>query len=159
MKCLLQTWLFCKSYCFHRICGLVAMTSASHAEGRQFDPGQVYSQNFESICYLLENGSSCYSVKTMSEWSNIQIQRLKFSVVFWIGKMFWQTIKQSQGSRGPMDKASAYGAGDCRFESYRDHLLNLSDYNKRRQLAKQTPNLPAMHSCDWLLHGKLRLLT
>ena len=24
-------------------CGLVAMTSASHAEGRQFDPGQVYS--------------------------------------------------------------------------------------------------------------------
>ena len=25
-----------------RTCGLVAMTSASHAEGRQFDPGQVY---------------------------------------------------------------------------------------------------------------------
>ena len=24
-------------------------------------------------------------------------------------------------SRGPMDKASAYGAGDCRFESCRDH--------------------------------------
>ena len=24
-------------------CGLVAMTSASHAEGHQFDPGQVYS--------------------------------------------------------------------------------------------------------------------
>ena len=24
-------------------CGLVAMTSASHAEGRQFDPGQVYT--------------------------------------------------------------------------------------------------------------------
>ena len=23
-------------------CGLVAMTSAAHAEGRQFDPGQVY---------------------------------------------------------------------------------------------------------------------
>ena len=23
-------------------CGLVAMTSASHAEGRQFEPGQVY---------------------------------------------------------------------------------------------------------------------
>ena len=23
-------------------CGLVAMTTASHAEGRQFDPGQVY---------------------------------------------------------------------------------------------------------------------
>ena len=26
-------------------CGLVAMTSAQHAEGRQFDPGQVYVQN------------------------------------------------------------------------------------------------------------------
>ena len=26
----------------NRTCGLVAMTSASHAEGRQFDPGQVY---------------------------------------------------------------------------------------------------------------------
>ena len=26
----------------HGTCGLVAMTSASHAEGRQFDPGQVY---------------------------------------------------------------------------------------------------------------------
>ena len=25
----------------HGTCGLVAMTSASHAEGRQFDPGQV----------------------------------------------------------------------------------------------------------------------
>ena len=24
-------------------CGLVAMTSASHAEGRQFDPGLVYA--------------------------------------------------------------------------------------------------------------------
>ena len=30
-------------YCFRSTCGLVAMTSASHAEGRQFDPGQVYS--------------------------------------------------------------------------------------------------------------------
>ena len=26
----------------NRTCGLVAMTSAPHAEGRQFDPGQVY---------------------------------------------------------------------------------------------------------------------
>ena len=25
-------------------CGLVAMTSAQHAEGRQFDPGRVYAQ-------------------------------------------------------------------------------------------------------------------
>ena len=27
---------------FSGTCGLVAMTSAQHAEGRQFDPGQVY---------------------------------------------------------------------------------------------------------------------
>ena len=26
-------------------CGLVAMTSASHAEGHQFDPGQVYAEH------------------------------------------------------------------------------------------------------------------
>ena len=30
----------CNHYC---TCGLVAMTSAQHAEGRQFDPGQVYA--------------------------------------------------------------------------------------------------------------------
>ena len=29
-------------------CGLVAMTSASHAEGRQFNPGQVYSLRDEN---------------------------------------------------------------------------------------------------------------
>ena len=27
--------------------------------------------------------------------------------------------------RGPMDKASAYGAGDCRFESCRGHFVAL----------------------------------
>ena len=29
--------------------------------------------------------------------------------------------------RGPMDKASAYGAGDCRFESCRGHCMRVSD--------------------------------
>ena len=37
--------------------GLVAMTSAQHAEGRQFDPGWVYSQN---LCQLEE----CYATDT-----------------------------------------------------------------------------------------------
>ena len=32
----------CRSLGIGSTCGLVAMTSASHAEGRQFDPGQVY---------------------------------------------------------------------------------------------------------------------
>jgi hypothetical protein len=36
-----------------RTCGLVAMMSASHAEGRQFDPGQVYLHGVqEVICYF-----------------------------------------------------------------------------------------------------------
>ena len=30
-----------------------------------------------------------------------------------------------QRPRGPMDKASAYGAGDCRFESCRGHSCKL----------------------------------
>ena len=29
----------------------------------------------------------------------------------------------SRWPRGPMDKASAYGAGDCRLESYRGHIV------------------------------------
>ena len=28
--------------------------------------------------------------------------------------------------RGPMDKASAYGAGDCRFESCRGHFVHVT---------------------------------
>ena len=31
-------------------CGLVAMTAASHAEGRQFDPGQVYLRLALAYC-------------------------------------------------------------------------------------------------------------
>ena len=34
--------------------------------------------------------------------------------------------------RGPMDKASAYGAGDCRFESCRGHIRHLLDHCKVR---------------------------
>lgn len=39
--------------------------------------------------------------------------------------------------RGPMDKASAYGAGDCRFESCRGHYL-------RRSSARQVVGLAWM---------------
>ena len=38
----LQAFPFADGFHQHGTCGLVAMTSASHAEGRQFDPGQVY---------------------------------------------------------------------------------------------------------------------
>ena len=40
-------------------CGLVAMTSASHAEGRQFDPGQVY-------CRAIAMCDGCCRLETMS---------------------------------------------------------------------------------------------
>ena len=36
----------------HSTCGLVAMTSAQHAEGRQFDPGQVYAGSAMCHCQL-----------------------------------------------------------------------------------------------------------
>ena len=40
----------------HRICGLVAMTSASHAEGRQFDPGQVYFRSRQATSHVETSG-------------------------------------------------------------------------------------------------------
>jgi hypothetical protein len=73
---------------FSSTCGLVAMTSASHAEGRQFDPGQVYL-------------TAPWAQPTHGSGADPEVAR----------------------PRGPMDKASAYGAGDCRFESCRGHLM------------------------------------
>ena len=35
--------------------------------------------------------------------------------------------------RGPMDKASAHGAGDCRFESYRGQCCGRAAFSSRRQ--------------------------
>ena len=35
-----------------------------------------------------------------------------------VNRVGWSS---KQRPRGPMDKASAHGAGDCRFESYRGH--------------------------------------
>ena len=40
--CLVVFLSTCRFFSIQSTCGLVAMTSASHAEGRQFDPGQVY---------------------------------------------------------------------------------------------------------------------
>ena len=39
--------------------------------------------------------------------------------------------KLSNWPRGPMDKASAYGAGDCRFESCRGHYILPHRHNCR----------------------------
>ena len=40
--CLMLCFMITQPQMEMSTCGLVAMTSASHAEGRQFDPGQVY---------------------------------------------------------------------------------------------------------------------
>ena len=37
-------------------------------------------------------------------------------------RMIMQACTLNHWPRGPMDKASAYGAGDCRFESCRGHF-------------------------------------
>ena len=39
--------------------------------------------------------------------------------------------------RGPMDKASAYGAGDCRFESCRGHFHNRFIWSRLVQICAQ----------------------
>ena len=44
--------------CIQSTCGLAAMTSTPHAEGRQFDPGQVYV----NLYVLLIMGLDCDSV-------------------------------------------------------------------------------------------------
>ena len=42
-----------------------------------------------------------------------------------VGKFEWTNFsKLSTWPCGPMDKASAHGAGDCRFESYQGHCCN-----------------------------------
>ena len=38
-------------------CGLVAMTSAQHAEGRQFDPGQI---SFKDVAETVGRGSKVW---------------------------------------------------------------------------------------------------
>ena len=43
-----------------------------------------------------------------------------------LGPEFRRVIVKGHWPRGPMDKASAYGAGDCRFESCRGHFFSKS---------------------------------
>ena len=45
----------------------------------------------------------------------------------------WDNFLTVSWLRGPMDKASAHGAGDCRLKSYRDHLCPLSDKARGKQ--------------------------
>ena len=46
----------------HSTCGLVAMTSASHAEGRQFDPGQVYLLRSSAAKSFTGRRTACFLV-------------------------------------------------------------------------------------------------
>ena len=53
--------------CIQSTCGLAAMTSAPHAEGRQFDPGQVYVDLYSlwgstaTVCQVVEACQSAAS--------------------------------------------------------------------------------------------------
>ena len=55
-------------------CGLVAMTSASHAEGRQFDPGQVYvcEEPPSNFVYLFLSPALASAVAYMGQRLDIQ---------------------------------------------------------------------------------------
>ena len=49
-----ELWhIFENEACSNSTCSLAAMTSASHAEGRQFDPGQVYNSNLHYTSSVL----------------------------------------------------------------------------------------------------------
>ena len=50
------------------------------------------------------------------------------SLMIFIAERAWSgectvLVHNTNRPRGPMDKASAYGAGDCRFESCRGHFV------------------------------------
>ena len=51
-----------------------------------------------------------------------------------------------------MDKASAYGAGDCRFESYQDHFYRLAPWFRLHVPAAALQQLPGVspnqQGCD-----------
>ena len=51
--------------------------------------------------------------------SDLHLHSLLSSQVGYFDITYSETL--NQWPRGPMDKASAYGAGDCRFECYRGH--------------------------------------
>jgi hypothetical protein len=55
-------------------CGLVAMTSASHAEGRQFDPGQVYvcEESLSNFAYLFLSPALAVAVAYLGQGIDIQ---------------------------------------------------------------------------------------
>ena len=55
---------------------------------------------------------------------HIALRHSKFNAFF---------ATSTQRPRGPMDKASAYGAGDCRFESCRGQYLHERDMVKALQ--------------------------
>ena len=55
-------------------------------------------------------------------------------------------------SRGPMDKASAFGAGDCRFKSCRDHALLLHTHCQPG--TRRNCKLDGAESATQIYHGQ-----
>ena len=102
--------------------GLVAMTSASDAEGRQCDLGLVYI-----VFVAWVNATPSVRLRRACT-EGPELGEEAVSRIFSCTAAFLPTTIQGGKlvniwPRGPMDKASAYGAGDCRFESCRGHLL------------------------------------
>ena len=85
------------------------------------------------ICTLSQNGygagqgtpiNSRRSVEGVHWWCQ-HATRVPHMQNTWCGEervCYWTMLLQRP--RGPMDKASAYGAGDCRFESCRGHFAS-----------------------------------
>ena len=63
-------------------------------------------------------------------------------------KLAEDSHSSSSRPRGPMDKASAYGAGDCRFESCRGHILHIS-------IACSASSQSVRPTCNFLLSNTM----
>ena len=66
---------------------------------------------------------------TRSHPSTLRVRKNRFSIFI---VTFLSLHVLEHWSCGPMDKASVYGTGDCRFESYQDHFLLFQFYVFRK---------------------------
>ena len=102
-----------------------ALASGASPQGRGFEPHschffcngvcQLASHNLERRCHVANVDI------TSTTWS-YRLQRCRSDARPWETFGPCSTI----WPRGPMDKASAHGAGDCRFESCRGHFKSKS---------------------------------
>ena len=105
---------------FNCTCGLVAMTSASHAECRQFDPGQVYPQINQASyppLFLMQTRpkedtpKKCFRQRVPSVLSTMQTKPFvileRHQVVQNWARSFWDSALKRQWHFGGAVKVSA----------------------------------------------------